>query len=64
MTPEPQKQRNFVLGNALLALAALAIFFFGPLWERFGIGALVGWMVLAAVGVYLVTRDRDTPGGP
>lgn len=63
MTPEPQKQRNFILGNGLLALAALAIFFFGPLWERFGIGALVGWMVLAALGVYFVTRDRDTPGG-
>lgn len=64
MTPESEKRRDFLLGNALLALAALAILFFGPLWERFGVGALVGWMVLAALGVYFVTRDNETPGEP
>lgn len=56
---------NFVIGNILLGLAALMLFFFVPLWELMGVVALFLWMVLAAAGVYFIVKDKDiTPGGP
>jgi membrane protein implicated in regulation of membrane protease activity len=58
-------QIYFILGNVILAAAAVMLFFFGPLWEQFGLAALLFWMVLAALGVYFITRSRDpSPPGP
>lgn len=51
--------RNFWIGNAVLAVAMLALFFMGPLSEALGIWAAVLWMVLAAVGMSLVMSDRS-----
>jgi len=50
--------RNFWIGNGILALAMLMLFFMGPLSDRLGIWAAVLWMVLAAVGMALVMSDK------
>ena len=57
--------RNFWLGNAILALAMLLLFFMGPLSDALGIWAAVLWMALAAVGMALLMSDKtDEPPSP
>lgn len=63
-TDEDRKRRDFILGNVILGLAALILLFMGPLWERLGVWALILWMILAALGVYLITKDKDQHPGP
>jgi hypothetical protein len=48
----------FWLGNVLLGLAMVMLMFLGSLWEMLGVGAMVLWMGLAGVGMYLVTQDK------
>lgn len=55
---DPNHSSSFWLGNALLALALVALIFLGRLWEVMGAMAMVLWMGLAAVGIYLVTKDK------
>lgn len=55
---DPHHTPLFWLGNALLGLALVALIFLGKLWEIFGVGAMVLWMLMAGVGMYLVTRDN------
>jgi hypothetical protein len=58
-------QRNFWIGNAVLALAMLLLLFMGPLSDALGIWAAVLWMVLAAVGMTLLLSDKsDEPPAP
>ncbi len=66
MQPQDDGPRTFFfLGNAILALAAVMLFFFGTLWEQFGIWALLVWMVMAVLGVYFISRSSDpSPPGP
>lgn len=54
---------RFMLGNALLALALLMLFFLGALWERLGVLAMALWMLIAGLGFYFVTTDK-THSGP
>ncbi|MHB1354016.1 MAG: hypothetical protein ACYC5S_09860 [Thiobacillus sp.] len=54
--------RNFWLGNGVLAVAMLMMFFMGPFSDALGIWAAVIWMVLAALGVALIMSDKtDEP---
>jgi len=56
---------NFWVGNGVLAVAMLTLFFMGPLSDALGIWAAVLWMVLAAVGMALVMSDkREDPPEP
>jgi hypothetical protein len=66
MKPQDDGPRTyFLLGNVILALAAVMLFFFGTLWESFGAWALVAWMALAVLGVYFISRSNDpSPPGP
>jgi uncharacterized membrane protein YhaH (DUF805 family) len=58
-------RRNFWIGNGILAVAMLTLFFMGPLSDALGIWAAVLWMVLAAVGMALVMSDKtDEPPAP
>lgn len=60
-----KRSRNFWIGNAVLVLAMLMMFFMGPLSNALGIWAAVLWMVLAAVGVSLIMTDkREEPPAP
>ncbi len=57
--------RNFWIGNAVLAVAMLMMFFMGPLSDALGIWAAVLWMVLAAVGMGLIMSDKsEEPPAP
>ena len=57
--------RNFWIGNGVLTVAMLTLFFMGPLSDALGIWAAVLWMVLAAVGMALVMSDkREEPPAP
>ncbi len=56
---------SFILGNVILALAAVMLLFFGTLWEQFGIWALFLWMLMAVLGVYFISQDSGSqPPGP
>lgn len=58
---DPQQKPAFWIGNGLLALALAMLFFLGPLSEILGAWAMVLWMGLAGVGMYLITKDKS-PG--
>ena len=66
MSPlEDRKRLHFILGNVILALAAVMLLFMGQMWELIGGWALILWMAMAAGGVYLVAKDKDIgPRGP
>lgn len=51
--------RNFWVGNAVLALAMLMLFFMGPLSDALGIWAAVLWMAVAAAGMALLMSDKS-----
>jgi len=58
-------RHNFWIGNAVLTVAMLTLFFMGPLSDALGIWAAVLWGVLAAVGMALVMSDkREEPPAP
>lgn len=60
-----KRSRNFWIGNGVLAVAMLMLFFMGPLSNALGIWAAVLWMVLAAVGMTLLMSDKsDEPPAP
>ncbi len=52
---------NFWLGNAVLGLALVLLLFMGRLWEVLGAWAMGLWIAVAALGVYLVMKDKDRP---
>ncbi len=56
---DPKKSRNFWLGNALLGLALVILLFMERLWQIMGVGAMVLWVVVAAIGAYFLMKDRD-----
>lgn len=56
---DPHQKPAFWIGNGLLGLALAMLFFFGPLAEQLGgVLAMILWMLLAGVGMYLITRDK------
>jgi hypothetical protein len=59
MAPE---RTRFWAGNAVLVVALGVMFNMGALSERFGIGAVVLWMALVALGFYLILSGKEPPG--
>lgn len=57
-----EKGPEFWIGNVLLGLAMVMLLFLEQLWAVMGSWALGLWMVLAAGGMYLVTKDKGPPG--
>ncbi|OYY93777.1 MAG: hypothetical protein B7Y41_09935 [Hydrogenophilales bacterium 28-61-23] len=55
---DPHQKPAFWIGNGMLALALAMLFFLGPLSELLGGWAMVLWMGLAGVGMYLITKDK------
>lgn len=50
---------KFWFGNAILAVALLALLYMDQLWHRFGVWAMTAWIVLVVIGAYLVTSARE-----
>jgi len=55
---DPKHRTYFRIGNGLLALALLALFFMGPLSEIMGMWAMGLWMGLAGAGMYFIMQDK------
>lgn len=55
---------RFWLGNGVMALALLMLLSMGQLWDSMGEGALVVWIMLVAIGVYLLLGDKNRPPSP
>lgn len=53
---DPEQNRYFWIGNVLLALALLMLFFIEDLWKLLDVGALVLWMLTAAAGTYFIMK--------
>jgi hypothetical protein len=49
---------TFWIGNAVLVVAFICLFDMDALSEALGIWAMILWMVLAAVGFYLIYQDN------
>ena len=49
---------SFWLGNILLGLALVLMLFMSDLWAHIGSWAMGLWMVIAAAGMYLITKDK------
>ncbi|MGA7179691.1 MAG: hypothetical protein WBX11_08920 [Thiobacillaceae bacterium] len=52
---------SFWIGNAVLVIAFICLFFMGVLSRALGIWAMVLWMALAAVGFYLIYQVKERP---
>jgi hypothetical protein len=60
----PKRSPHFWIGNGILAVAMLMLFFMGPLSDALGIWAVALWMVLAAVGMGFLMSDKSEPPAP
>lgn len=56
------QRTRFWAGNIVLVLALLVMFNMGALSERLGMGAVVLWMALVALGFYLILSGKEPPG--
>ena len=61
MMNDEKPSTKFWLGNGVLAIALLMLLVMGRLWEVMGIGAMVLWVLLVIVGVYLLMNDKSEP---
>ncbi len=61
---EPERGPNFVVGNIILAIALVMLFYMGALWQYLGAGALVLWAVVAGVGMYFIVSEKRNPKLP
>ena len=58
----PKHGPRFWLGNLVLTLAFICLFFMADLSALLGVWAMVLWMGLAGAGFYLLTSERDSAG--
>lgn len=54
-----QPSNTFWLGNAILAVAMFMLLFMGSAWESLGVAAMVLWIAMVALGVYLVMQKSE-----
>ncbi len=54
----------FMLGNGLLAVSLVLLFFIDVLWARFGVWAMALWMLMAGVGMFLIMGEKRTSDLP
>lgn len=59
MKPASGHGPRFWFGNALLAAAAICLFFMHELSQWLGVWAMALWMALVGAGVTLIVRDGD-----
>lgn len=60
----PKHGPKFWIGNALLTLAFICLFFMATLSAYLGVWAMVLWMALAGGGFYLLTANRGPTSKP
>lgn len=55
---------RFLLGNVVLFCALVLLLFMERAWLAIGFFAVLAWMALAALGVWLIVSDREERGPP
>ena len=60
MSMSEQPSGTFWLGNAILAVAMILLLFMGNAWESMGVGAMVVWIGMVVLGVYLIMQKNET----
>jgi hypothetical protein len=58
MMDGPENSNNFLIGNAILAVALMLLLFMGRAWEVMGAGAMVLWIALVVTGVTFLMKDK------
>ncbi len=53
--------RNFMIGNALMAVALIMLLYIGALWESMGPAAMGLWIAVAGAGTFFLMKDKSTP---
>lgn len=56
---ESKHGARFWAGNIVLVIALLVMLVMGTLSEYLGVGAMILWMALAALGFYLIYTDKS-----
>ncbi len=56
---EQPPSNTFWLGNGILAVAMFMLLFMGSAWESLGVAAMVVWVALVVLGVYLVMQKGE-----
>lgn len=57
----PKHGPRFWIGNALMAVALVMMFYLGALWQYLGMWAMGLWMVVAGAGMYFLMQDKGPP---
>lgn len=55
---EPKHGTRFWAGNIVLIIALVVMLLMGTLSQYLGVGAMLLWMGLAALGFYLIYTDK------
>lgn len=55
---ESKANPKFILGNVLLGVSLLLLFFIDRLWVHLGAWAMGLWMILAGLGMYFVMGEK------
>lgn len=61
---DSQRTRKFWLGNAVLAIALLVLLKLDALSQVMGFGAMILWVILVAVGAWLLMSGKSGPDSP
>ncbi len=59
-----EHSKTFWFGNAVLAVALVVLLVMGKLWEWMGPLAMVLWVALVGVGIYLLLKEKSEPPSP
>ena len=51
--------KNFLLGNGVLAVALVVLLVMGKLWELMGVFAMILWVALVGLDIYLLMSDKS-----
>jgi uncharacterized membrane protein len=57
---ESSQKTHFIIGNVIMTVALLMLFFMDTLSQHLGLGAVGLWMVLAGTGMYFLMKDKRT----
>ena len=55
---QSKHKNNSIIGNVIMAVALLMLFFMDTLSQHLGGGAVALWMMVAGTGAYFLMKDK------
>jgi len=55
---QSKHKTNSIIGNVIMIVALLTLFFMDTLSQHLGVGAVALWMMLAGTGAYFLMKDK------